>query len=274
MQRRAATANRVQKVLEDANIKLASVATDVLGVSGRAMLGALIAGETEAGTLAQLAKGRLREKLTELTEALEGRVREHHRFLLAQHLEEVAFYEEQIALFDARIAEQMRPFADALERLDAIPGVDVRIAECLLAELGPTLDTFPDVAHAVSWACVCPGASESAGKHKSAKTRKGNNWLRGTLAEAAWAASRTKNTYLSASYKRLARRRGKKRAIVALSRVILEIVYYLLKEKRTYQERGADFYERKHAQARQQYLLKQLESLGLEVTVRPLPEAA
>lgn len=274
VQRRAAVVNRIQKVLEDANIKLASVATDVMGVSGRAMLAALIQGETEPGTLAQLAKGRLREKLTELTEALEGRMREHHRFLLERHLREIAFYEEEIALFDARIAEQMRPFEEQMARLDAVPGIDQRVAECLLAELGPDLDTFPDAAHLVSWGCVCPGSNESAGKHKSGKTRKGNNWLRGTLAEAAWAASKTKNTYLGAIYKRLARRRGKKRAIVALSRIILEIVYYLLKEERTYQERGADFYDQKHAQQRQRYLLKQLESLGLEITVRPLAEAA
>jgi len=274
VQRRAAVVNRVQKVLEDANIKLASVATDVMGVSGRAMLEALVRGETEAGTLAQLAKGRLREKLSELAEALEGRVREHHRFLLERHLREVAFYEEEIAIFDARLEEQMRPFAEALERLDAIPGVNERIAQCLLAEVGPTLGTFPDAAHLAAWACVCPGANESAGKHKSGKTGKGNNWLRGTLAEAAWAASKSKDSYLASIYQRLARRRGKKRAIVALSRVILEIVYYLLKEARNYRELGANFYDRQHAQERRRYLVKQLEALGLEVNVRPLAAAA
>ncbi len=274
IQQHSAVINRIQKVLEDANIKLASVASNVVGVSGRAMLAALVQGETEAATLAELAKGRLREKLAELKEALEGRLREHHRFLLEEYLLQLAFLEERIARVSQRIEEQMRPFLPALERLDTIPGVDLAVAEAILAEVGPTLSNFPDPAHLGAWACVCPGAEESAGKRRSGKTRKGNRWLRGVLAQAAWAASRTKNTYLASFYHRIARRRGKKRAIVALSRAILEIVYHVLKEGRVYQELGADFYDRLHVERLKHNLILRLQSFGLEVTVTPAKAAA
>lgn len=274
IQQHAAVVNRIQKVLEDANIKLASVASDVMGVSGQAMLAELVKGETDAAKLAELARGRLREKVPQLREALEGRLREHHRFLLKEYLGQSAFLKEAIERVSVRIEEQMRPFSQALVRLDTIPGVDRRTAEAMLAEMGPELETFPDAQHLASWACVCPGANESAGKHRSGRTRKGNNWLRGVLAEAAWASSRTKDTYLASQYRRIMRRRGKKRAIVALSRVILETAYHILKEGSVYRELGADFYDRQHGERLKRTLLQRLESLGLEVTVRPIAAAA
>ena len=216
---RARDANRVQKVLETATITLAAVATDVLGASGRAMLKALIAGERDAEHLAGLARGVLRKKQAQLREALVGRVTDHHAFMLQALLSHVEFLDQQIALFDARIEAQTRPFAAAVARLDTIPGVARRSAEQILAELGDDMSRFPAAANAASWTGIDPGNNESAGKRQSGRTRKDHRWLRATVVECARGAVRARHDYLAAPYHRIARRRGDKKAITALGRV-------------------------------------------------------
>lgn len=265
-----AVANRIHKTLEDANIKLGTVASDILGVSGRAMLEAIVAGENDPQSLADLARRRLRSKIPALREALHGRVTEHHRFVLETLLEQLRFHEGQIARLDKRIAEKTRPFEPALERLRTIPGVGQRIAENLLAEVGPEMAVFPSAGHLASWAGMCPGNNESAGKRKTGKTPKGNRWLRRSLVEAAWAATRSKNTYLSAQYRRLAPRRGKRRAIVALGHAILVAAYHILAEACPYSELGADHFDRLDPQRLTRHLVRRLERLGHKVTLEPL----
>jgi transposase len=267
---RTAVANRIHKTLEDANIKLGTVATDILGASGRAMLEALVAGEDDPAALADLARRRLRLKIPALREALRGRVTEHHRFLLATLLEQLRFFEAQIARLDQRIAETSRPFEPALEHLATIPGVGRRTAENILAEIGADMAVFPSAAHLASWAGMCPGNNESAGKHKTGKTPKANRWLRRALIEAAWAASRTKRTYLSAQYRRLAPRRGKRRAIVALGHTILVSAYHILAQPCVYNELGADHFDRLDPQRLTRHLVRRLEKLGHKVTLEPL----
>ncbi len=198
IQERAAAANRIQKVLEDANVKLASVATDVLGVSGRDMLEALIAGETDPEKLADLARKRLREKIPALQLALQGRVTDHHRFLLRMHLDHVTHLEELIGRLGARIEDALAPFAEAVEQLQTIPGVSQRVAETVVAEIGTNMEQFPSAAHLASWAGMCSGNNESAGTRRSGRTTKGDRWLKRILVQAAWAASHTKGTYLAA----------------------------------------------------------------------------
>jgi transposase len=212
----AAVANRIQKVLEDANIKLADVASDVLGASGRAMIRALIAGQDDPGQLAELAKRRLRGKIPALQQALHGRVTEHHRFLLRALLEQIESLEGLIARFDARIERVMAPFAAAAERLRGIPGVGEQAAAVIVAEVGTDMAQFPTASHLASWAGLCPGNNESAGKQRSGKTTKGSQWLRTTLVQVAWAASHTKETIFSACFDRWAQRLGRKRALVAV----------------------------------------------------------
>jgi transposase len=236
---RAAVANRIQKVLEDANIKLASVASDVLGVSGRAMLRALIAGQEDPAELADLAKRRLRGKIPELRLALHGRVTDHHRFLLRMLLEQVEFLEGRIARFDARIAQALAPLAETTQRLRGIPGVGQQAAEVIVAEVGADMTPFPTASHLSSWAGLCPGNNQSGGRRRPEKTTKGSQWLRTTLVQVAWAASRTKETVFSACYQRWARRLGKKKALVALAHKILVVIYHVVKEGTTYQERWA-----------------------------------
>src|SRR4051812_5673323 len=223
VQERAAVANRIQKVLEDANVKLASVASDVLGESGRSMLRALIGGETDPERLADLARKRLREKLPELRRALRGRVTEHHRFLLRLHLDHLQHLEALVARVGERIETAMAPFADAAGRLATIPGVSERIAEVLVAEVGADMDQFPTSRHLASWAGMCQGNNESAGKRRSGRTTRGSRWLRTALVQAAWAASRSKGTYLSAQFKRVSARRGAKRAAIAVGHTLLVI---------------------------------------------------
>ena len=223
-------ANRIQKVLEDANIKLSSVATDILGVSGRDMLQSIIDGREDPKELAQLARKRLRSKIPELELALEGTLNDHHRFMLKMLWDHLMHLEELTSQLDVRIEEKMSPFQYAVQQLETVRGIKRRIAEVIIAEMGPDMSKFPSSGHAASWAGLCPGNNESAGKRKSGTTTKGNRWLRRSLSQAAWAASKTKDSYLSARYKRLARRRGKKRAIVAMSHTILVIAYHLLKE--------------------------------------------
>jgi transposase len=271
---KATAANRIQKVLEDANIKLASVATDVLGVSGRDMLEAIIAGEEDAEKLADKARKRLRNKIPALQTALRGRVTEHHRFQLRLLLDHVTHLEELIGRLGGRIEEVMAPFAEAVGRLTTIPGVEQRAAETVIAEIGPNMEQFPTAGHLASWAGMCPGNGESAGKRKSGKTTKGSRWLRQILTQAAWAASHTKDTYLSAQYRRLAARRGKKRALVALGHTLLVIMYHLLKNRTTYQELGGDFLERLEPDRLTRQLVQRLEKLGHDVTLRPKEDAA
>jgi transposase len=266
---RARVANRIQKVLEDANIKLASVATDILGVSGRAMLEAMIAGESDPALLADLAKRRLRAKLPELRQALLGKVTDHHRFLLRTLLEQVDSLQRLIASYSARIEEEMAPFVSARDRLQTIPGVDRRTAECMIAELGNNMDQFPSEGHLASWAGLCSGMNESAGKKRSSKTRKGSRWLRQTMVQAAWAASHTKTTYMTAQYRRLAARRGRKRALIALAHTILGIAYHVLKKGTGYCDLGPDYFDRRDVQRLTRRLVTRLEYLGHKVILEP-----
>jgi transposase len=259
----------VQKVLEDANIKLASVATDVMGVSGRAMLNEIVHGQADPAVLAELAKGRLRDKQELLLKALSGRVRPHHRFMLAQHLSHIDFLDEAIAQLDRQIAEQMRPFESAIAAWDSLPGINRRIAEIVIAEIGPDLAPFEDAEHLASWAGMCPGNNESAGKRKSGKTRKGSPWLRRALVEAAHGAARTKNKYFQALYHRLAARRGKQRALVAVGHSLLVTGYYLITRQTTYEDLGGNYFDERDREAVKRRALKRLEKLGYRVQLMP-----
>jgi len=274
VQEKASEANRIQKILEECNVKLASVATDTLGVSGRAILEALVAGETNPSVLSELAKGRLRNKIPELALALEGRVTDHHRFMLAQVLDHIRFLETRIAELERRIEERMVPFEKEVSLLVTIPGVDQTVAHALIAEIGVEMKQFPTSQQLASWAGICPGNNESGGKHKSGKIRKGNLWARRVLTQAAWAASHTKNTYYSSLYRRLAARRGKKRAIVALAHSILVSAHAMLQRGVAFHELGPHYLDRRNATQVQRYCIKRLRSLGLEVTVVPLEQAA
>jgi transposase len=264
---RAAEVNRLQKVLEQANIKLAGVASDVLGVSARHMLDALLAGMTDTAALADLALGQLKKKRPELERALAGRLGPQQRYLVATMLAHIDALDATLAELSDRIAEQMRPFEDAITRLDTIPGVGRRIAEILVAELGTDLTRFPTAAHLASWAGLCPGNDESAGKRRSGKTRKGNRWLRWALTEAAQAARRSRDTYLRAQYHRLAARRGKKKAIIAVAHSILIAAYHLLTRPDRYTDLGGDYFDRRDHQAVEHRLVRRLEALGNKVTI-------
>jgi transposase len=236
---RAAVANRIQKVLEDANIKLGCVASDVLGASGRAMIRAIIDGQEDPERLAELARRSLRGKIPELKRALLGRVTEHHRFVLRVLMDQLGALEGLIARLDARIDEALRPFDEAAGRLQRIPGVGERAAEVILGEVGPDVETFPTAGHLSSWAGLCPGNDESAGKRRSGKTTKGSPWLRTVLVQVAWAASHTKETAFSACYQRWIKRMGKKKALVAVAHKILVVIWHLLKKGTDYRERQA-----------------------------------
>jgi transposase len=267
---RANEVNRVQKLLEGANLKLASVATDVLGVSGRAMLEALVAGTEDPQALAALAKGKLRKKQDALEQALTGLVGAHQRFVLREQLGHIDDLDARIARLSAELEARLRPFAAQLAALDTIPGIGRQTAEVILAELGADLSRFPSAAHLASWAGLCPGNHESAGKRHSGRTRKGNPWLRDALVEAAWAAARTKGTYLSAHYHRLAARRGAKRALVAVAHTLLVIVYHVLTTGEVYRELGADYFDQRNKDALARRLVKRLSTLGYAVSLEPL----
>ena len=266
---RTAEANRLQKTLEGANIKLASVATDILGKSGREMLAALVAGEADPAALAQLAHGRLREKVPQLERALAGRFGPHQRFLVAQQLAHVDFLDESIARVSAEVAERVLPAEDAIARLDTIPGVGRTVAEALLAEIGADPARFPSAKHLASWAGLCPGNDESAGKRRGGKTRKGSPWLRACLVQAAHAAARTRGTYLAAQYRRLAARRGRAKAAVAVAHSILVIAYRLLTEGAVYRDLGANYFDERDRQAVARRLTRRLEGLGYAVSLAP-----
>jgi transposase len=272
---RTRAGQRLDKVLQDAGIKLSSVASDVLGVSGRAMLAALVEGGRDPEALAELAKGKLRRKLPALREALMGRFAGHHAFLVTEILAHVDYLDEAIDRLSLEIEERVAPFAEQIRLLDTIPGVGRWTAEIMLAELGPDMSVFGSHRHCASWAKLCPGAEESAGKRRSGRTGKGPAWLRSALVEAAHAARRTKGTYLSAQFARLAVRRGRKRAAVACAHSILVSAYYILERQQPYQELG-DVYllQRQSVEHYRRRLVRQLERLGHKVTLEPLAEVA
>lgn len=275
IQDRTREVNRVQKVLEDANIKLASVATDVMGVSGRAMLQAIITGKDDPMALAELAKGRMRTKIAELEQALTGQVRDSHRLLLRMHLEHIDELNAKLTELDEAIDRLMPPFDpdELVERLDAIPGVGRVVAQIVISELGIDMSRFPSDSHAASWAGLAPGKNESAGRNQSARTLKANRYLRSGLIEAAHAVAKT-DTYLGEKYRRIARRRGKKRAAVAVARTILTIMYHMIRDGSTYIERGSSYFDQLHPLSTQQWLTRRLEKLGFKVSLEPLPMAA
>jgi transposase len=234
---KASVANRIHKTLEGANIKLSSVATDILGVSGRAMIARLIQGETDPDRLAEEARGSLKKKVIPLRSALQGRVTDHHRFLLQALMDQLRQLEDLIERYSARIGESMGPFAEAEERLITIPGVGRQAAEVIVAEIGADMSKFETAGNLTSWAGLCPGHNESAGKRRSGRTTKGSQWLRTTLVQVAWAASHTKKTIFGAIYHKWARRLGKKKALIAVARKILELAHFLLKNKTSYIEK-------------------------------------
>jgi transposase len=234
---RVAVVNRIQKVLEDANIKLASVASDVLGVSGRAMIQAIVDGQDDPNRMAELAQRRMRKKIPLLKSALQGDVRESHRFQLRALLDQIDFLDSLIGRYNARIEEVAAPFAESEQRLQRIPGVGKQVAEVIIAEVGTDMRVFPTAGHLSSWAGLCPGNNESAGKRRTGKTTKGSQWLRTILVQAAWAASHTKETVFSSVYRRWAPRLGRKRALVAVAHKMLVVVWHLLKQHVDYQER-------------------------------------
>lgn len=292
---RARVVNRVEKLLESTNIKLSSVVTDIMGVSAKAMLTELAAGATAPQALAELAKGRLRKKMKALEAALTGTVDDHHRFILAQQLGHIDFLDEQIEMMSQQISHHLEQMAQpednahnndgaesdqpvswsaAVELLDTIPGVDQRTAEVILAEIGLDMGQFPTADDLASWAGFAPGNHQSGGKRYSGRTTKGNRPIGVALTQAAWAASRTKGTYLKARYHRLAARRGKKRAIVALGRSILVSIWHMLARKQPYHDLGEDYYDQRRKDSKVSYFTKQLARLGFTVQLDPKPVAA
>jgi len=262
---------RIQKTLEDAGIKLDSVASDVLGVSSRLMLQALVAGERDPDVLAELAKGVLRKKIPELREALRGRFRDHHALLIRLCLDHTAHLETAIGELDERVDAVIAPFVEARDHLDTITGVGKRAAECIIAEIGVDMSVFPTAGHLASWAGRCPGNNITGGKRRSGKTNNGNVWLADILTQCAWAAARSRNTYLSAQYWRLARRIGKKKAAVAVGHSILVICWHLLTNNADYDDLGGDYFARRGNTARHQdRLVQQLQDLGYQVTLKKI----
>jgi transposase len=271
IQERSEVVNRIQKVLEGANIKLSAVATDVVGASGRAILEAMVAGTDDPSVLAAKARGRMRNKTAQLEESLKGLVGAHQRMMLESLLRHLTFLDGEVQKLDEEVAERMRPFEKDMARLGEIHGVGQRTAEEVLAETGTDMSRFPTSAHIASWAKLCPGNNESAGKRKSGCTGRGNVWLRLILEQAAWAASRTKGTYLSALYHRLAARRGAKRAIIAVAHAILRIIYSLLRHKSSYKDLGDKYFDERNRQSVVQRTVRRLESLGYAVTLELAP---
>ena len=263
---RSREANRIQKLLEGANIKLASVATNVLGASGRAMLAAMAAGEEDPKALAELAKGRRREKLAQLEEALAGLMGSHQRFMLTGQLNHLQYLEAQIERLDEEVARRLHPFEETVAAIDTIPGVGRRTAEVIAAEVGTGMTKFPTPGHLASWAGVCPGNKQSGEKRKQGPTRKGNNWLKPALVEAAKSARRTK-TCLGAQYHRLARRIGANRAAMAVAHTIAVIIYHIIKHKEPFTDLGHHYFEERDRTAITRRALRQLERLGLNVSV-------
>jgi transposase len=264
---RSREVNRLCKVLEDAGLKLTSVLSDVMGASGRAMLQALVEGTTDAQVLADLARGQLRKKLPALRKALVGRFRPHHAFLLEQVLAKIDFLDETIERLMAEIDRRVGPFESMLAALDTIPGVNRIGAISIVAETGGEMSRFPSAAHLCSWAAMCPGHDESAGKRRSGKTRKGNCYVRATLIQAGLGASHKKGSALQARYQRVKRQRGHKKAVVATGHQILEIAFYVMRDGVTYEELGGDYLDRRDADHAVRRHVRQLEALGYRVSV-------
>ena len=264
---RSQEVNRLCKVLEDAGLKLSTVASDIMGASGRAMLTALVHGTTDPTVLAELARGRLRKKLPELRRALQGRFRPHHAFLIEQIFAKIDFLDETLDRLTAELDRRLVPFEPMLKALDTIPGVDRIGAISIVAETGGDMSRFPTAGHLCSWAAMCPGNNESAGKRRSGKTRKGNRYLRETLIQAALGASHKNGSALQARYHRVKRHRGHKKAVVAVGHQILEISFFLMRDGVTYNELGADYFDRRHAERAVRRHIKQLEALGFRVTI-------
>jgi transposase len=263
--------NRIQKVLEGANIKLGDVASDVVGASGRAMLSAIAEGAEDAEALANMAKGRLRDKLPELEQALNGLVGPHQRMILKCQLRHLAFLDGEITRLDKEVAKRMRPFDKAIEQVDGIPGIDVRTAQDILGEIGDNMDQFPSAQHLASWAGVSPGNNESAGKRKSGHSRKGNRWLCSALVLAVHGAQRCKETYLKAQYHRIAPRRGRKRAVLAVAHSILVTIYHMLKKNVSYKDLGMDYFDKRDQQTTIRRAVQRIERHGYKVTVQTPP---
>jgi transposase len=260
---------RIQKVLEDANLKLTSVLSDVLGMSGRAMIEAIIQGEADPERLADLSRGRLKASRPAVLAALHGRVTPHHRFLLRVHLTQIDALEVAVRDVEARLGETLAPFQAAIDRLLTIPAVGRTVARVIVAEIGVDMRRFPTAGHLVSWAGLCPRLHESAGKRLSTRTRPGNPWLKTTLVQVAWVAARTRNTYLRAQFLRLKSRRGPKKAILAVAASMLTAAYHILKEETTYHDLGPDYFERRGKAHLTRRLIRRLEDLGLSVEVKP-----
>lgn len=266
---RARLANRLQKVLEDAQLKLGDVATDVLGVSGRAMLGAIADGETDPARLAGLAQGRLRQKQTALVAALTGRVRPVHRFLLREQLAHLTAIETAIDHVSGEIARCLTPFQTEIDLLDTIPGIGRRTAETILAEIGTDLARFGTAPRLAAWTGVCPGQDRSAGRQRSGRTRRGNPWLRRALLEAALGAAASKRTYFHAQFRRIAARRGRERAAVAIAHSLVVVVFHVLTRHEPYRDLGAQHFDRRDAARVQRQLVRRLERLGYHVSLQP-----
>jgi transposase len=263
--------NRIHKVLEDANLKLSSVASDILGVSGRSIIRAIIAGQEHPDWLADKAQSALRKKRNQLRLVLRGRITDHHRYLLSELMDDVERVESKIARVETTLAERMRPYAEARNRLMTIPGVDLITAGILVAELGTDMSVFPDADHAASWAGLVPGSHESAGKRKSTRTRKGNRWLRRALCQSGWAVAHKKNCYLTAHFYRRAAVHGMRKAVIATAHEIVIIAYHILRDGTVYQERGGDYFDRLHPERTTRRLAARLERLGFDVVLRPAP---
>jgi transposase len=266
---RVSEVNRIQKLLEGANVKLGSVISDVLGVSGRAILDAIVRGESDPEKLADLAVERIKnQKKADLVQALQGRIRSHHRFMLKMLLRHVDELDGHIEEASREIETRLRPFEEPIRRMDAIPGIAQRAAEVIVAEIGTDMTRFPTAGHLASWAGMCPGNKASGGKRLSGKTRKGSPWLRRILVEAAWAAIRVKKSYFRTQYARLKRHLPPKKAIVAVAHSILGVVYHLLKNGTTYQDLGTEHFQQADRQAIARALKRRIESLGFQVTVQ------
>lgn len=272
-----AVANRIQKLIESGNIKLGQVATDALGVSGREILWALARGEKDPAKLTKLARGKLKEKSLSLERALEGRLTVNQRYVLGELLQRW----EELQAADARVTSEIDKYvqahpklARAREILDGIPGIGLRVAEVIIAEIGITMAVFADAAHLASWAGICPGNKATGGKRLSGRTRKGNTYLRSALVQAAWGASMKKNCYLSSQFFRLIKRLGRKKALVAVAHSLLVIIFHVLQRDQSYTELGGDYFDRHHVEQQREYYLRRLQMLGLKVTVEELTVAA
>lgn len=276
---RTTLANRIQKLIESANIKLGQVASDALGVSGKAMLRALASGETDAEKMSHLARSSLKRKQPQLQQALEGRLTQAQRWILAELLAQYDHVEVALQRAEERIRQEVENSADpfvpeAVQRLDTIPGIGETVAQIIVAEIGADMECFPTDHHLASWAGMCPGNNESAGKRRSGKTTKGSRYLRAALVQAAWAASHQKGTYLAAQYKRLVKRMGKKKALVAVGHSILVIAYHVVQKRTPYHDLGGNYFDRRNVDKQRKRLIRQLEGLGLKVTVEEVKEAA